>query len=203
MSNITNSKKRPISQTELENLAKKKFRDLPGYDDDETTFHPLTMVVYRRNNVAADMAAYAEKAFCEPPALPVSIESMKKDIAGFMDLYRIGSDKAGAVAQTAGRVQRSLDIPEVYALAIAFVVETAAVARNEEAMRDLAFLCARHMGESYTQMVLALLDFNRWKPVLSDAARGIFELYLDVLQSEFAGTIPLKWLHNYTNNDYK
>jgi len=184
-------KRRP--QDEIENLIRNKFGHLPGYDDTETIFYPLSEIVYRPENIAENFIEYSKTIFL-PPEPPVSIDALKADISGFLRLYRLDGH-AMSVAQTAIRIQDKFELPEVYALPIGFLVETAELVQNEAGMRDAAFVCARHLGDSYTGMVRGLLDFDLWKPILSDEMKHILQLYLTTLEKEFHGTIPPEWLY--------
>jgi hypothetical protein len=189
-----NTRRRPVPKTqdELESLVLSKFGHLSGYDGMETVFADAETPA-RPPNTISDLAEYA-KTFCVPPQPPVWIEDLRSDISGFLKLYRL-DHCAPLIARTTDRISARLDMPEVYALALAFVTVAAGEMQNEAGMRDAAFVCARHLGAGYTGMVRGVLDFDVWQRILSEKNKRLLELYLDVLEREFGGLIPPEWLY--------
>lgn len=192
MNRNTRARPPPATQDELESLVLSKFGHFPSYDGMETNFADIETPA-RIPDTVSDFAEHA-KTFCVPPQPPVWIEDLRSDISGFLKLYRL-DHCASLIAQTTERIRVRLDVPEVYALALAFVTVAAGATQNEAGMRDAAFVCARHLGAGYTGMVRGVLDFDVWQRILSEKTKRLLELYLDVLAREFGGLIPPEWLY--------
>lgn len=182
------------NQAELENWVARNFSEFPGFCPRETTFYPVVEAVYRPPVLCDDMREFLKK-ICEPPRPAANINDMRTDISGFLNMYLL-SHLAPKLAVKSKTIQNKLQLPEVYGMTIAFVTEMAEVAQNDAARKDAAFLCARHLGDSYTVLVRGLLDFDVWQSILSDGAKRLLEFYLEVLQKEFNGVIPVSWLNN-------